>query len=147
MKFWWNRVAVFLVAGVLYLVGQYFRGYWFPNFTWPFSCQEIHFGTSVYCNPIYLETLGWPLIVAGEFLALVGVVLLFANERGFRAWLKFSLYYIPIAAALTLWIFPLHLGFGFDLNTTVPISQGVNDFGKLYLLITLGIVLWRRFRP
>ncbi len=72
-------------------------------------------------------------------LAIVGIILLFANARGLRLWLRFSLFYIPIAVALSFWIYPLSLIPG---GTVFPVSYGVYPFGRLYVLLTLGIVLW-----
>ncbi|MHB8913433.1 MAG: hypothetical protein ACYC4I_00250 [Minisyncoccota bacterium] len=95
----------------------------------------------MFCNSPYVGTLGFPLIDLGQMLAVVALILLFANAATFRKWLKFSLFYIPIATALTLWMYPTRT----PLGGTVPISQGVYLFGYLFIIITLGIVLWNLF--
>lgn len=140
MNLWYKKISVFAAAGVVYLVGQYFRGVWF-NPAWPSACQEIHSGSMVYCNSPYLDTLGWPLIDLGQMLAIVAIILLFANAATFRKWLKFSLFYIPIAVGLVYLIYPINIGLGF-LSQPTPRSQGVYPFGSLFVIITLGIVGW-----
>ncbi len=137
MKIWMKRGSVFLIAGVVYLVGQYFRGVWF-NPSWPSPCQEIHSGSVVYCNAPYLDTLGFPLIFLGQMLAIVAIILLFASADTFRKWLKFSIFYIPIAIILANLIYPFRLPPG----PVVLISSAVYPFGWLFVIITLGIVLW-----
>ncbi|HCR52591.1 TPA: hypothetical protein DIV48_03030 [Candidatus Kaiserbacteria bacterium] len=138
MNLRYKKALVFVLAGVVYLVGQYFRGVWF-NPSWPFPCQEIHSGSIVYCNAPYLDTLGWPLIALGQMLAIVAVVLLFANAVTFQKWLKFSAFYIPIAVVLDLLIYPIRFS---PLTPVLTHSQGVYPFGWLYVLITFGIVFW-----
>ena len=140
MNLWYKKISVFVVAGVVYLAGQYFRGVWF-NPSWPSPCQEIHSGSVVYCNAPYLDTLGFPLIFLGQMLAIIAVILLFANADTFRKWLKFSLFYIPIVILLDLWIYPLR----FPPGPVASYEQGVYPFGWLYVLITVGIVLWNFF--
>ncbi|HUX81075.1 MAG TPA: hypothetical protein VMV38_02015, partial [Candidatus Paceibacterota bacterium] len=68
-------------------------------------------------------------------------ILLFANAATFHKWLKFSLFYIPIAIVLTLWMYPART----PLGGVVPIAQGAYLFGSLFVIITLGIVLWNFF--
>jgi hypothetical protein len=137
-----KKILVFVLAGVVYLAGQYFRGAWFPHFTWPLSCREIIFGTTSYCDPKYLDILGFPLIALGQMLAIIAVVLLLANAETFRKWLKVSAFYIPTAILLVYWIYPLR----FPPGPVVPASQGVYPFGWLYVLISVGIVLISWFR-
>ncbi|MDE2079300.1 MAG: DUF202 domain-containing protein [Patescibacteria group bacterium] len=136
-----KKISVFIVAGIVYLIGQYFRGVWFLGSFIPNTCGHAEAGGIPFCNSPYLDTFGWPLIIIGEFLAAIGVILLFANERGFRAWLKFSLFYVPIAAALVLWIYPIHT----FLGGVATYSVGVTNAGWLYVIITVIIVLWTRF--
>lgn len=132
-----------LAAGAVYLLGQYFRGYWLPNFTWPFRCYMVQYQGTTYCDPQYLGTLGWPLITAGEVLAIVGVILLFANARALRGWWRMSCWYVPAAVLLVIFLpyqSPLNFMSGSpDYNLTVQL------WGGLYIIITLGIVLWDFF--
>ncbi|KKW43469.1 MAG: hypothetical protein UY93_C0002G0065 [Parcubacteria group bacterium GW2011_GWA1_56_13] len=72
-------------------------------------------------------------------LAIVAVVLLFANAVTFQKWLKFSAFYIPIAVVLDLLIYPIRFS---PLTPVLTHSQGVYPFGWLYVLITFGIVFW-----
>ncbi len=138
MKISIKKLGIFIVAGIIYIVGQYFRGVWFLSTFIPNVCRNSVDDSGVFCNSPYVETLGIPLITAGEILAVVGIILLFANERAWRAWAKFSLVYIPVATVLTLWIFPFKLPPGVE----VSLSRGVYDFGVLYAIITLCIVIF-----
>ena len=140
MNLRYKKILVFVLAGIVYLTGQYFRGVWF-NPAWPLTCQEIHSGSIVYCNSPYLDTLGWPLIDLGQMLALIAVILLAANARTFRKWLKFTVFYIPIAVVLDYLIYPLSFAPG-PIFQPASYSQGVYPFGWLYVIITFGIVLW-----
>jgi uncharacterized membrane protein len=137
LNLWHKKISIFVLAGIAYLVGQYFRGVWFLGSSIPNVCGHAEAGGVPFCNSPYLDTLGYPLIVLGQMLALVGIVMLFADERGWRRWLKFSLVYVPIATALTFWMYPTHS----LLGAPVPITQGVYLFGYPYVFITLGIVL------
>lgn len=137
MNLRYKKIAVFVLAGVVYLAGQYFRGVWFQNF-FINPCRNSIDNWGVFCNSPYVETFGFPLIALGQMLAIVAVILLLANTDTFRKWLKFSAYYIPIAVVLAYWIYPIR----FPPGPVVPISQGVYPFGWLYVVITLGIVLW-----
>ncbi len=137
MNLWYKKGLIFVVAGISYLVGQYFRGVWFLGSTIPNVCGHAESGGVPFCNSPYLDTLGWPLIILGQVLAVVALIMLFANATIFRTWLKFSLYYIPIAALLTFWMYPTTT----PLGGVVPVSQGVIVFGWLYAILTFLIVL------
>ena len=142
MNLWHKKISVFVLAGAVYLAGQYFRGVWFLGSIIPNTCGHAEAGGVPFCNSPYLDTLGWPLIVLGQMLAAAAVILLFANAAAFRRFIKFSIFYVPIATALTLWIYPFTFGLGFTLHSVIPISAGVGLFGEIYVLITLGIVLY-----
>ncbi|MHB8860627.1 MAG: hypothetical protein ACYC48_02735 [Minisyncoccota bacterium] len=142
MNLWYKKSSIFVIAGVVYLVGQYFRGVWFLGSMIPNVCGDARFGGVVFCNSPYLDTLGWPLIDLGQMLAVVALILLFANAATFRKWLKFSLFYIPIVVVLDLLIYPIRF---FSLSPELTYSQGVYPFGDLFIIITLGIVLWNLF--
>ncbi len=141
MNLWYKKISVFVTAGLVYLTGQYFRGVWFVNTNLQGFCRSYLENGKIYCNSPYLDTLGWPLIDLGQMLAIVAVILLFANAATFRKWLKFSLFYIPIAVGLVYLIYPINIGLGF-LSQPTPRSQGVYPFGELFVIITLGIVGW-----
>ena len=141
MNLWYKKASLFIVSGVVYIVGQYFRGFWWPYLTWPFPCHIITFGTSTYCDPLYLETLGWPLITLGQMLAIVALILLFADAISFRKWLKFSYWFVPIAALIVILVFPIPM----PLGTALSRERAVYNFGELYAIITFGILLWHSF--
>ena len=94
-------------------------------------------GANSYCDPLYIDTLGIPFIIVGEVLTIVGMIILFANADIFRRWLRFSVYYVPIAVLLTLWMYPTLT----PLGGVVPISQGARLFGTLYAILSAGIVI------
>jgi len=141
MKLEYKKGLVFILAGAVYLSGQFFRGVWF-NPSWPFPCQEIRYENVVYCHAPYMSTLGWPLINLGIMLALVAVLLLWTSADTFRNWLRFSAVYIPIVIALDLLIFPVSLGSGLFMGGgTLGYEQGAYPFGRLFVFATLLIVL------
>ncbi len=135
MTLWYKKSVIFILAGISYIVGQYLRGVWF-NPSWPFPCQEIHSGSVIYCNAPYLAQ-GFALITLGETLAIVALILLFANARAFHKWLKFSYWYVPLATLLTFWMYPTTT----LLGGVVPITQGVRLFGEPYIVITAYVVI------
>ena len=139
MNLWYKKSFVFVVAGITHLVGQYFRGVWFLGGVIPNVCGHAEFGGVPFCNSPYLDTLGWPLIDLGQMLAVVALILLFANAATFRKWLKFSLFYIPVVIILDLLIYPIRFS---PLSPELTYSQGVYPFGNLFVIVTLGIVLW-----
>jgi hypothetical protein len=147
MRNWIQKLAVFIIAGVAYLIGQYFRGYWWPNVTWPFSCARVVSGATSYCDSYVRDpfNLAWPLIAAGKILAVIAVILLFANAAGRRAWLKMSLIYVPFTIIATVH-FPVLSPLGFIGSKTPNYEAAVWFFGIPYVLITLGIVLYTRFK-
>lgn len=138
---WCRKIWPFVLAEVLYLIGEYYRGYWFPGSSFRNFCRPYVENGKLFCNSPYVEQ-GFALIAAGKVFLAVAVILLFANAKGFRRWLKFSYFYVPIATILVLWLFPFDLPPGI----TIPLESGVYDFGFLYILITLGIVLYSRWK-
>ncbi|OGG48490.1 hypothetical protein A3G63_01495 [Candidatus Kaiserbacteria bacterium RIFCSPLOWO2_12_FULL_52_8] len=147
MMLWYKKITVFIAAGVVYLIGQYFRGMWFVDTNFPNICRSYIQSGKTYCNSPYLDTLGWPLIDLGQMLGVVAIILLAANAETFRKWVKFSLYYIPIVVLLDILIYPsINIGLGF-LSGYQPTNYflGVYPFGKLYVILTLGIVVWGLF--
>ena len=138
MNLWYKKASVFVVAGIVYLIGQYFRGAWFVDTNFQSFCHPYLENGKMYCNSPYIETLGWPLIDFGQMFVIVAVILLLMDAETFRKWFKFSIFYIPIAIILTLWMYPTQT----LLGAVVPISQGVHFFGDPYIWITFGIFLW-----
>jgi len=141
MKLALKKVLVFLVSGTVYFIGQYLRGYWFPLVTWPLHCYLIHSGVETYCNPQYLN-IGFALITLGQWLALVALILLFSNESGFRRWLKFSYFYVPILLIIVFVIFPIPL----PVDTRISSESAARVFTILYAIITAGIVAYSWLR-
>ncbi len=138
MKLWYKKSIVFVLAGISYLIGQYFRGVWFLGSTIPNVCGHAEASGVPFCNSQYLDTLGWPLIVLGQTLAIIGIILLFANAQAFHKWLRFSYWYVPLATLLTFAMYPTTT----PLGGVVPITQGVYLFGRIYIIITASIVMW-----
>ena len=137
MKLWYKKSSLFILAGISYLVGQYFRGVWFLGSSIPNVCGHAEAGGIPFCNSPYSDTFGTPLIVLGQTLAIVALILLLANESAFRKWLHFSYWYVPVATILSFMMYPVHTPLGGE----VSISQGVYLFGRPYVLITGGIVI------
>ncbi len=142
MKLWIKKLLIFVIAGFVYTFGQYFRGVWFLNSGLPNTCGHAIFNGIPFCDSPYLDTLGWPLITLGEVLAVVAVIMLFANERGLRKWFRFSLVYLPLAAVLSIYLSSLRL----PLGPTIQLWGPVRFFGIIYALVTAGIVLYARVR-
>lgn len=140
MNSWIKKLSVLGVAGVVYVVGQYFRGIWFENL----PLNPCEFGVDqqgIFCNSPYVDV-GFALIDASEIFAIVGVILLFANENGMRAWWRFSRWYVPIATLLVILIGPVNLSpLGLLSGGEGSVEPVVWLFGSLYILFTLGIVL------
>jgi hypothetical protein len=127
-------------AAVIYILGKFLGGYWGMQFS-PF-CHSYYENGKVYCNSTYSH-LGDLFVIVGEWLFLVAVILLFANERGTRWFFKFSIVYVPVAALLVASVpasSSAFLSFG-------PFQEGVaRILGGLYALAALGIVLVARVR-
>lgn len=143
MNLKYKKALVFVLAGVVYLAGQYFRGMWFVNTNLQSFCRPYLENGKTYCNSPYLNQ-GFALIALGQILALIAVILLFANAETFRKWLKFTVWYIPIAVILDYLIYPVSFGLP-GISQPATYSQGVYPFGWLYVLISLGIVLWNLY--
>ncbi len=142
MKFRPRNLKVFILAALAYLVGQYFRGVWFMHTFLPSVCNGISVSHGVrVCYSPYIDTLGWPLITAGAYLAIVAVVLLFANKAGWQRWLNISKWYLPIAIFVVILLFPLG-----PLGAGISRSDGATFFGNVYFIITLCVVIIERSR-
>jgi hypothetical protein len=142
MNLWYKKISVFAVAGVVYLVGQYYRGVWFLGSNIPNVCGHAEAGGVPFCNSPYLETLGWPLILLGQILAIVALIMLFTNAAIFRRWLKFSAWFVPIAALIVIFVFPVPMPLGAELSR----EGAVRLFGGLYVIITAAIILFSWFK-
>lgn len=134
MNLWYKKSSLFVLAGVSYVVGQYFRGVWFQHFSIN-TCRYAVDSWGTFCNSPYLSQ-GYAFILLGEYLAIIAIIMLFTNAVIFHRWLRFSLYYVPIAVVLTFWMYPTTT----PLGGVVPISQGVRLFGWLYIIITVAII-------
>ncbi len=141
MSLRFKKTLVFVIAGLAYLAGQYFRGVWFLSTGIQSFCQPYLENGKTYCNSPYLNTLGWPLIMLGQMLALLALVLLFADARSFRRWLRFSRVYVPIAAVIIVLVFPVPMPLGLELSRV----GAIRFFGVLYAAVAAGIILWSRF--
>ena len=135
MNLWYKKSLIFILAGISYCAGFFFSNP--ARFGFCSGTQS----SSYICRVLGAINIGWSLIALGQVLAVLAITLLFANAATFHKWLKFSVFYIPIATALTFWMYPTYT----PLGALVPLSQGVYLFGNLFALITLGIVLWNFF--
>lgn len=89
-----------------------------------------------------MNTLGFPLIAAGEILAIAGLMLLFANKEGLRKWQWMSLVYIPISIFI---VAHTHQTPG-DWISFSPSPEHVTWLlGYFYLLLTVAIVTGTRY--
>lgn len=134
MNLWYKKSIVFVLAGISYAVGQYLRGEWFQHIFFSI-CRYSVDSWGVFCNSPYL-TQGFTLILLGQTLAIVALLLLFANTQTFHKWWRFSYWYLPIATLLTFSMYPTTT----LLGGVVPITQGVRLFGEPYVIITAYIV-------
>ena len=135
MNLRYKKILVFVLAAVLYCAGFFFSDPSKFGF-----CSGLQ-ADSYMCRIPGAINIGWPLIDLGQMLALIAVILLAANARTFRKWLKFTVFYIPIAVVLDYLIYPLSFAPG-PIFQPASYSQGVYPFGWLYVIITFGIVLW-----
>ncbi len=135
MKLWYKKSIVFILAGISYAIGQYLRGEWFQHI-FISTCRYSTDSWGVFCNSPYLAQ-GFALITLGETLAIVGLILIFANTHTFHKWLRFSYWYVPLATLLTFAMYPTTT----PLGGVVPITQGVRLFGEPYIVITAYIVV------
>ena len=136
MKLTYKKVSLFAIAGVAYLVGQYFRGVWFLGSAIPNVCGHAEAGGIPFCNSPFIDTLGWPLIILGQSLAIAAIILVFANARAWHAWVRFSIWFVPISALVIISVFPVPFVPGFELSR----ANATYLFGNLYAIITALIV-------
>jgi len=142
MKLQYKKALVFILAGVVYLAGQYLRGTWFVSTSLQNFCRPIIENGTTYCNSPYLNE-GIVLIDLGQMLAIIAVILFFVSATTFNRWFKFSLFYVPIVVILDLLIYPISFS---PLSQPLSHAQGVYPFGWLYVVITLGIALSGLFK-
>ena len=128
-----KKFLIFVFAGAVYLIGQFFANPQFFGY-----CMERPYKYD-FCLAYAAVNIGWPLIAAGHMLAIAGIILLFANARALRNWLWMSVVYLPLAAIMVIWYTP-----------TAPCifmcgppdyENMTRNLGYLYILITLVIVL------
>ncbi len=135
MKTWKPKTFFLASAGIVYLLGQYLSGTW----TWARFCLPYAENGKIYCNSPYLDT-GMILIAAGEVLAIAGVILLFANEKGVRAWWHMSRWFLPIAALITI-LLPVSSPLGIFLGRSPNYTATIWLLGFIYALATLVLVI------
>ncbi|HUY62866.1 MAG TPA: hypothetical protein VMV50_03740 [Candidatus Paceibacterota bacterium] len=136
MKLWLGKIFVFILGGFTYAVGKYIGGYWYIGQNFPAFCRTVTWSGKFYCNSPYLQQ-GIELVNLSKPLVIIGIILLFANAAIFRQWLRFSKYYVPIAVALVLLIYPISIP-----PMTSPTSRlyGLYVFTQLYAVIAFCIV-------
>lgn len=101
-------------------------------------CKLVTTTSNYICLADAAINVGWPLIAAGEVFAIVGVILLFANASGLRAWWKLSIWYVPIVTLFVIFAAPLPL-----FPVVAPLSRESVTwfFGFPYIVLSLGAVL------
>jgi len=142
MKIWILKITLLLAAGIVYVMGQYYRGPWFENF----SVNACRYGVDaqgMFCNSPFVDT-GLALIAAGQIFAIAGLILLFANKEGLRKWLWMSAAYLPLGALIVLNI-PTE-SHAWAISLTPSREHATWLLGYPYILLTLGIVLWGWWR-
>jgi hypothetical protein len=141
MKIWMKKIFFLAASGVVYLVGEYLRGVWFENL--PINpCQYSIDQQGIFCNSPYVD-IGFAFMAAGQVFAIIGIILLFANEKGFRAWWRFSRWYVPIVAFIVIFLSPIVLFHSLMLSSSISRERVVYDFGAIYILVTLFIIIWK----
>lgn len=126
-----SRVYIFIFAAILYGGGLTISN---SN---TFGLCQPHYQLGYLCTADAIVNVGWALMTAAQVFVVVGIVMLFANECGWRKWLKFSYWYVPITAVTAIWAFPMP----FFMNE-ISRDIAVRDFGITYIAITLIIVIW-----
>jgi len=103
-----------------------------PDFFW--FCSEPY----RYCLDPFNEWFSQPFGMFGMALFLISIIF-FILPNGFRAWKRFSLFYLPIVAVL-IGLSPTHGGglYGFDKEIMTWI------FSILFLLISIIIAFVKR---
>ena len=141
MKSWMKKISFLITAGVVYLIGQYLRGQWFVNTKFDFLCHPYIENGSIYCHSLY-QNAGFLLIAVGEVLAIEGLILLFANEKGFHSWWRFSRLGLPITVFIIIF---LANSLALPITGLVSPEPLVWLFGFIYILITLIIIIKNSF--
>jgi len=99
MKLAQKKIALLIVAGIVYLGGQFFRGVWFINL--PVNlCGNAFDDSGRFCNSPYIGTIGWPLIEIGIILLLAAAIMLFASASVLDRWLKLNMWALPALVAV-----------------------------------------------
>ncbi|MBI3572242.1 hypothetical protein HY091_01765 [Candidatus Kaiserbacteria bacterium] len=137
MKNIYLKLSLLLIAAVFYFVGTFFAN------PLPYGLCRGADNVSWICQVDTGVNVGLPLLSIGEWLALVAAVLFFASETEFKRWLKFSYYFVPIAAALLVFVFPIPMPVGTELSR----EGAARLLGIIYSVVTLAIVLGGRFAP
>ncbi|HEX8947030.1 MAG TPA: hypothetical protein VF829_02345 [Candidatus Paceibacterota bacterium] len=139
MKIWKQKVSFLVTAGFVYLLGEYLRGQWFLNTKLDRLCHPYWENGSLYCHSPY-QGLGFVFIAAGEVLAIAGVILLLANEKGVRAWWRMSRWFLPVAALITIFL-PVSSPLGIFLGRSPNYTATIWLLGFIYILTTLVLVI------
>ena len=138
MNLRYKKIIVFVLAAIVYAAGFFFSNPEKFGF-----CSGLQ-ANSYICRVPGAVNIGWPLIALGQMLAIIAVILLFSDMATFRRWLKFSAFYVPATLILDYLIYPISFAPA-PLSHPASYAQGVYPFGWLYVLVTLGIVLWGFF--
>lgn len=91
------------------------------------------------CGPGVNENTAIFLIIFGSTIFLLSFMLMFVQEQKFNSWLRFSKYYLPIAAALIIFSPTIDSSIlGFDKEFMTWLLAGV------FFVTSLGIIIFKR---
>ncbi|VAW32394.1 hypothetical protein MNBD_CPR01-608 [hydrothermal vent metagenome] len=131
MKLTYKKISIFVIAGVAYLAGIFFSNPVAFGF-----CTKAKDATLYMCGVSGAINIGWSFIDIGQSLAIVAVILVFANARAWHMWVRFSIWFVPISALVIISVFPIPFVPGFELSR----ANATYLFGNIYAIITAFIV-------
>src|SRR3989338_3349372 len=115
----------------LYSIAGFLVGIFFANIT------ELGVCNTGFCRNILEDTVGVPVGLFSVALFVLSIILLFLQEKVFRAWVKFAKWYLPIVAVIII-IFPAQAGFlSPDRETITWLTAGV------FLIASLSIIIFK----
>ena len=132
MKLTYKKISIFVIAGVAYLVGVFFSNPGAFGF-----CTKAKDTASYICGISSAINIGWSFIYIGQSLAIAAIILVFANARAWHAWVRFSIWFVPISALVIISVFPVPFVPGFELSR----ANATYFFGNLYAIVTALIVV------
>lgn len=94
---------------------------------------------SISCDNFYGEGIGFPMMMVGTSIFIVSLLLYLFRELIFKSWLKFTYWYIPIAAIFII-LSPVDGGGSFlPIGADKELSSWF--FSVLFLIISVVIII------